>query len=146
MFTATLLWAKKQYGIFRWTKNSDLLSGRRRTSFTAILLSQGKDIHPCLESNCKQLLLKEQTALQYPCTARVRGIQMIECGSAPRLAARAGYDRWAEPPLINNTLVALLHNPRPPLLSQQFTSETRCHCWTSTRYRKFSHRPLLTTE
>lgn len=30
-----------------------------------------------------------------------------------RLAARAGYDRWAEPPLINNALVALLHNPRP---------------------------------
>lgn len=58
----------------------------------------------------KQLLL-EQTALPYPCKARVRGVPMIECGSAPRLAARAGYDRWAEPPLINNTLVALLHNP-----------------------------------
>ena len=41
------------------------------------------------------------------------GAPMIECGSAPRLAARAGYDRWAEPPLINNALVALLHNPRP---------------------------------
>ena len=61
----------------------------------------------------KQLLLKEQTALPYPFTARVRGVPMIECGSAPRLAARAGYDSWAVPPLINNTLVALLHNPRP---------------------------------
>lgn len=61
----------------------------------------------------KQLLLKEQTALPYPCKARVRGLPMIECGSAPRLAAQAGYDRWAELPLINNTLVALLHNPRP---------------------------------
>jgi len=66
-----------------------------------------------LVRNRTELLLREQTALPYPCKARVRGVPMIECGSAPRLAARAGYDRWAEPPLINNALVALLHNPRP---------------------------------
>lgn len=40
-------------------------------------------------------------------------VPMTECGSAPRLTALPGYDRWAEPALINNTLVALLHNPRP---------------------------------
>jgi hypothetical protein len=44
---------------------------------------------------------------------RARGpVDGVRVGPAA-LAARAGYDRWADPPLINNTLVALLHNPRP---------------------------------
>jgi hypothetical protein len=48
---------------------------------------------------------------------------MIECGTARWLPGRAGYDRWAEPPFINITLVA---RPITPALSfLQFATRTR---------------------
>lgn len=116
MFTYKLLWSKKHYEVFRYVTERRIVTCCVAEDVQVLPLfhSRTEKIFVLARNRTgKQLLLKEQTALPYPCKARVRGVPMIQCGSAPRLAARAGYDRWAEPPLINNTLVALLHNLRP---------------------------------